>query len=112
MSQASEPAGAPFEAAAPGAIRPGEFSAAVGAWRVLLGVFLGLLLGGELHAAQVVFDPANYTALVSSGSSETIEPGTQITLGNWQHYKRYLPFGIQVLYSGQYLWHVGSTPDF
>src|SRR5260370_15467687 len=73
---------------------------------------VGLLLGGESRAAPVVFDPANYTNLVSSGSSEIIEPGTQITLQNWQHYKRYLPFGIQVLYSGQYLWHVGGTPDF
>ncbi len=80
--------------------------------RALLALVAGLFLGGESRAAPVVFDPANYTALVSSGSSETIEPGTQITLQNWQHYKRFLPFGIQILYSGQYLWRVGSTPDF
>ncbi|HEV3115348.1 MAG TPA: DUF1329 domain-containing protein [Candidatus Binataceae bacterium] len=81
--------------------------------RALLGlVVIFLSLGGESHAAPAMFERANYTAMVSSGSSETIEPGTQITLGNWQHYKRYLPFGIQVLYSGQYLWHVGSTADF
>jgi hypothetical protein len=90
-----------------------EFSAAVTLRRALFALLVvGLFFGGEARAAPVAFDPANYSALISSGSSENIEPGTQITLQNWQHYKRYLPFGIQVLYSGQYLWHVGSTPDF
>src|SRR5260370_10268030 len=90
-----------------------ELSVALLLRRALFALLVvGLFLGGESRAAPVVFDPANYTNLVSSGSSEIIEPGTQITLQNWQHYKRYRPFVIQVLYRGHYLCPGAVAPDF
>jgi hypothetical protein len=64
------------------------------------------------RAAEIYFDPSSYTSLAAAGSKDTIAPGTQITLRNWQSYKRFLPFGLQALYSGRYLWHVGSGPEY
>ena len=87
--------------------------AAVGfACALLIG--LQVLFAELSHAAvaPVLFDPANYASFANSDSAETIRPGTQITLQNWQRYKNYLPFGIQVLYSSQYRWHVDSSPEF
>jgi hypothetical protein len=69
-------------------------------------------LCGKPHAAPVLFDRANYASLAKSDSAATIEPGTQITLGNWQRYRRFLPFGIQILYGGRNFWHVGSSAEF
>jgi hypothetical protein len=43
-----------------------------------------------IAAAQVSLDQASYDALVSADSSETIPPGTQITMQNWQQYKNYM----------------------
>jgi hypothetical protein len=109
MSQTSAPAGID---AKPNATQPSAMSAAVLLRWTLFAFAISLLVGGESRAAPVVLDPANYTSLVSADSPETIAPGTQITLANWQHYRRFLPFGIQILYSGQYLWRVGSSADF
>ena len=72
----------------------------------------GLLLGRIAIAQEIHWDPAVYDSLVPVDSSDTIEPGTQITLRNWQRYKGFLPYGIQVQYSGRYFWHVGSDPSF
>jgi len=72
----------------------------------------GLLIGRMAVAQEVRWDPSVYDALVPADSSDTIEPGTKITLQNWQRYKRFMSYGIQIQYSGRYFWHVGSTPDF
>jgi Protein of unknown function (DUF1329) len=112
MSQASASAVVSRDPAAKGAASTRKSPAAAPAPRAFLGFVLLLFLSGLARAAPAVFDPANYRSLAPSGTSETIEPGTQITLGNWQRYKRFLPFEIQVLYSGQYLWHIGGAPDF
>jgi uncharacterized protein DUF1329 len=71
-----------------------------------------LLLSGLSRADPVVFNAANYTSLADSDSSETIAPGTRITVENWQQYKRFLPYSMQVLYAGKYRWRVGATPDY
>jgi hypothetical protein len=81
-------------------------------FRYAIFLVIYLLLSGNAYAAPVLFDPANYASLAKSDSEETIKPGTQITLENWKQYKRFFPLGIQVLYSNQHIWHVGSTPDF
>jgi hypothetical protein len=71
-----------------------------------------LLLGRLAIAQEIHWDPSVYDSLVPAHSSDTIEPGTLITLRNWQRYKGFLPYGIQVQYSGRYFWHVGSDPSF
>ncbi len=62
--------------------------------------------------AQYNFDPKTYDALVSSDSSQTIPEGTQITLGNWQQYRQFMPVAMQALYSGKYEWKVGAGPEY
>ncbi|HEV3110091.1 MAG TPA: DUF1329 domain-containing protein [Candidatus Binataceae bacterium] len=71
-----------------------------------------LFMGRAAVATELRWDPGVYQSLAPADSSETIEPGTKITLQNWQPYKRFLSYGTQVLYSGRYLWRVGGTPDF
>ena len=60
-------------------------------------------LPGSAFAEQV-FDEANYVSL--AGPPETIPPGTRITAGNWQAYKRFMSFGLQTLFSGNYRWKI------
>src|SRR5690348_8327793 len=73
-----------------------------------------LLVIGIASAAQaeIKYDPANYQATVSSDSPDTIPPGTNITLQNWQQYKKFMPIGIQAMFSQQYPFRVGSDPGF
>jgi hypothetical protein len=111
MEQVSEGPGMDSLSDAPHAPRSGQPNAAAGVQYALF-IVIYLLLGGKTHAAPVLFDPANYASLAKGDSEETITPDTQITLGNWQRYKRFLPFGVQVLYSGRHRWRVGSSPDF
>ena len=75
----------------------------------------GLLLAiGIAGAAQtpINYDPANYAAMVSADSSDTIPPGTRITLQNWQQYKKFIPIGLQAMFSQSYPFKVGSAPEF
>jgi hypothetical protein len=62
--------------------------------------------------AQIKFDPAAYTALASGDSSDTIPEGTRITLQNWQQYKKFMPIGMQAMFSQKYQWKIGSGPEF
>jgi hypothetical protein len=80
---------------------------------VLMAVSL-LWLAGTATAAQVfTFDNgARYKAEVDASSSATIPPGTQITAANWRQYQGFLPVGIQALFSGQYGFRIGDTPDY
>jgi hypothetical protein len=80
---------------------------------ILWGVVACWALSGVAAAQRrIPFDPDSYRQLASAGAIDTIAPGTVITLANWQQYKRFMPFGLQVLYSGKYFWHVGSGPDY
>jgi len=80
---------------------------------ILWGVVAWWLLSGAAAAqTRIPFDPNSYTSLAPADSADTIAPGTKITLQNWRQYRRFMPFGLQVLYSGKYLWHVGSSPDY
>jgi hypothetical protein len=77
----------------------------------LCGLLLAIGITGAAQA-QINYDPANYAAMVSADSSDTIPPGTQITLQNWQKYKKFMPIGFQAMFSQSYPFKVGSGPDF
>jgi Protein of unknown function (DUF1329) len=62
--------------------------------------------------AEMLFDPQHYRDLVDASSSQTIPPGTRITLQNWRQYKNFMPLWMQASYSGDYHWHIGSGPEF
>ncbi len=70
-----------------------------------------LMVAGATHA-QIKFDPASYSALADGSSSESIPPGTKITLQNWQRYKKFMPIGMQAMFSQQYRWKIGAGPEF
>src|ERR1700693_2188610 len=58
-----------------------------------------------LSAAQAQsFDPGSYSALANATSTDSIAPGTQITVANGRQYRKLLPVGLQWLYSGKYPW--------
>jgi Protein of unknown function (DUF1329) len=45
----------------------------------------------------------------SDGSaSDTIPPGTKITMENWQKYQQFLPDGMVALFQGRYFWKMPS----
>ena len=67
---------------------------------------------GATARAQMAYDKSNYDALASVNSADTISPGTQITLQNWQHYRKFMPIGIQAMFSQAYAFRVGSGPEF
>lgn len=52
-----------------------------------------------------------YRSLVDADSSQTIAPGTWISVSNWQQYKNFMPIGTQVLFSRDYHWSIPSGPD-
>jgi len=62
--------------------------------------------------AQFTFDPANYTEMADAASAETIAPGTQITLLNWQQYRKFMPMGFVAAYSQRYGFRIGSDPKY
>ena len=68
---------------------------------------LALIFIASAASAQISYGEASYKELVDSSSSDTIAPGTKITLENWQQYRRFMPIGIQALYSGQYGFKIG-----
>lgn len=77
-----------------------------------LALFCALSLRAVTARAEMLFNEANYKALVDATSSDTIPLGTKITLQNWQQYKTFMPVWLQALYSGDYHWHIGSDPMF
>ncbi len=75
-----------------------------------------LLLAGAAASARAqvfpLYDPGFVKDLADVNSPDTIAPGTQITVRNWRQYRRFMPLGLQKLYSGAYFWHVGNGPEF
>jgi hypothetical protein len=76
-----------------------------------LAIIMAWMVSGTA-AAQISFDPATYKAMAPASSSETIPVGTRITKDNWTQYRKFLPAGVQALFSGRYLFHMGSDPGF
>ncbi len=83
-------------------------------WFLLLSLVLlpvvALLAPGAY--AQVNYDPAAFASLVDADSPDTIPVGTKITPQNWQKYQRFMPIGMQALYSGKYSWKIGPGPEY
>ena len=77
----------------------------------LVGLLLICALVGAA-AAEMMFEPQHYKDLVDGSSSQTIPPGTKITVKNWKQYKNFMPIWLQAAYSGEYHWHIGSGPEF
>jgi Protein of unknown function (DUF1329) len=78
-------------------------------------MLLGMLLfglAGVSADAQVRFDPNAYAALTSAGSNDRIPEGTRITLQNWHQYQRFMPVGMQAMFSGTYFFKIGSQPEY
>ncbi len=83
--------------------------------RVLGSILLGsvLVLGGLrapalAQVAAVMWDQASYDQLAAADSSDTIPPGTKITMQNWQQYKKFMPIGMQALWQGNFYWKMPS----
>src|SRR5215469_7098245 len=51
----------------------------------------------------------NPKAAMDGASSETIAPGTAITMANWQQYRTFMPDGMAALFEGKYFWKM--PPD-
>src|SRR5579885_14481 len=47
-----------------------------------------------------------WQAAPSRAAEDTVPPGTVVTLQNWQQYKRFMPDGMQALFSGSYFWKI------
>src|SRR5579863_7493137 len=43
-------------------------------------------------------------AASAAASADTIPPGTQITMQNWQNYQQFMPDGMVSLFQGKYYW--------
>src|SRR5579885_2623638 len=81
------------------------FSTAVGA-----ALLIGMI--AQTARSEMMFDLQHYRDLVDASSSQTIPPGTKITLQNWKQYKNFMPVWLQAAYSGDYHWHIGPGPEF
>ena len=80
-------------------------------YSLVCALLLGVSVAG-IARAQMKFDPGAYTALADADSSDTIPVGTQITLQNWQQYKKFMPVGVQAMFSQKYPWRIGPGPEF
>jgi hypothetical protein len=80
----------------------------------LLGAVLLAMAVCETARAQVQpfsWDESNYHQLAPADSSETVAPGTHITMQNWQQYKKFMPVGLWVLWSGQQFWKLPQNAE-
>ncbi len=73
---------------------------------------LGMAWLSAARAQSISYDPAGYQSMVSGLSADTIPVGTHITVHNWQQYKRFMPPGMQALFSGRYMWRFPDDPNF
>jgi hypothetical protein len=67
-------------------------------------VALALLIMSGAARAQPAYDPSVYTSMGEPGDS--IPVGTQITIGNWDKYQRFMSVGLRSLMSQKYFWKV------
>lgn len=79
---------------------------------LVLAVCVSWTVVGALRAEQWDYSDARYEKLTPIDSTEAVPVGTRIELSNWKQYRNFLQIGIQALYSGDFLWKVGTDPDF
>ena len=75
-------------------------------------VMLALACSAAAARAQIKFDAHTYEALAPADGSATIKPGTRITVANWTQYRRFMPVGMQALFSGNYPWKFGPEAEY
>jgi uncharacterized protein DUF1329 len=63
--------------------------------------FSSYLLG--VFAFMIVANPAGSLAQTPA-PSDTIPPGTKITMQNWQQYKQFMPDGLAKMFAGEFFW--------
>jgi hypothetical protein len=80
--------------------------------RAITAIAIGALLMMVTAASAQVFDRKVYDQMVDASSSETVPPGTKITLQNWTKYKNFFPYFIQMGYEGVMHFHVIDSPDY
>ena len=73
--------------------------------RVLSMILICSVLGGAASWAA----ETDTSATRSNVGSDTIAPGTVITMANWQQYRDFMPDGLIGLFEGKYSWQM--PPD-
>jgi hypothetical protein len=96
----------------PQVLRPGPQCSWSPLFALVVVAAIWSLLLATTASAQTKFNAANYEALAPANSAATITPGTKITLQNWTQYRRFMPVGMQALFSGKYPWKAGSGPEY
>src|SRR6266446_7166376 len=71
-------------------------------WVIAICLIVGLGVGGRAAGEDS-------QAPMDGALSETIPPGTVITMANWQHYRAFMPAGMAALFEGKYFWKM--PPD-
>jgi hypothetical protein len=71
-----------------------------------------LLLLARGTYAETMFDVARFQAMADDTPAETIPVGTKITTQNWKQYAKFMPVWLQTLYTRDYHWHIGDSPEF
>jgi Protein of unknown function (DUF1329) len=71
---------------------------------LLSGVVLSLLLNSGIAQSRDKTDHFAATASASASLTDSIAPGTTITMQNWQQYKQFMPEGMQGFFDGRFLW--------
>lgn len=61
-------------------------------------------------AALMLALAAPLQAAAAESSEGTIPPGTVINMQNWQQYRKYMTYSMEVLFEGKYIWKF--PPDF
>lgn len=76
--------------------------------RILLiaAALIWICSSGIASAVYINWSEQSYGGLVPAGSASTIPPGTRITMQNWQHYKDFMPIGMQGLWAGKFFWRL------
>src|ERR1700720_862091 len=73
---------------------------------IRLGVLSGFLLSTALLGfggmAMAQTDPPVPPEVLAQTPTDTIPEGTKITPANWQQYSKFMPYGLQALFSGKY----------
>src|SRR5260370_35934888 len=72
-------------------------------------VSLALVVVMAMCSAGSALADADSKAASDGAASDTIPPGTKITMGNWQHYKEFMSGGLIALFQGTYFWKM--QPD-
>ncbi|HEV3110118.1 MAG TPA: hypothetical protein VGY99_06465 [Candidatus Binataceae bacterium] len=77
--------------------------------RVFFLLFLLLTFMGGISRAQTPAEPEPAPVQdwlgLSAHQGAGIDPGTRITMANWQQYQQYMPLGMIELFGGKYFWN-------